>query len=75
MNESWWSIEARSAAISHNCFTVAINRVGVEKFQLNDCKTKIFGPYFGSSYITAPDGSRTKVLFQCFSSLKQIIRI
>lgn len=62
VNEDWWHIEARSAAISHSYYTVALNRIGVEKFSIgNGTAEKVVGPFFGSSYITAPDGSRTKV--------------
>lgn len=61
VNEHWWPIEARSAAFDHSFYTVAINRVGCEKFQLDSGSEKVFGPCFGSSYIATPDGSRTKV--------------
>lgn len=63
VNEDWWHIEARSAAISHSYYTVALNRIGVERFRSeNRGGEKVVGPFFGSSYITAPDGSRTKVI-------------
>lgn len=65
VNEHWWHIETRNASFAHSYYTVAINRVGIEQFQTNASpdKTTIknFGPCFGSSYISAPDGSRTKV--------------
>lgn len=65
LSEPLWGIEARCAAIANHYFTCAINRVGTEYFpnsftsgdgkpQHND-----FGHFFGSSYITAPDGTRT----------------
>lgn len=67
LSEPLWPIEARNAAIANSYFTVAINRVGSEEFPNkftsgdgNDPHT-IFGPFYGSSYITAPDGSRTPV--------------
>lgn len=65
-----WSIEARNAAIANNYFTVAINRVGVEVFQ-NEFTSgngqpahRDFGPFYGSTYIAAPDGSRTPVILE-----------
>lgn len=62
VNEDWWPIEARSAASSHSYFTVALNRIGIEKFYSgNGGVEKVLGPFFGSTYIAAPDGSRTKV--------------
>uniref|UniRef100_D3TMN3 Beta-ureidopropionase n=1 Tax=Glossina morsitans morsitans TaxID=37546 RepID=D3TMN3_GLOMM len=68
LSEPLWPIEARNAAIANSYFTVAINRVGSEEFPNkftsgdgNDPHT-IFGPFYGSSYITAPDGSRTPSL-------------
>lgn len=57
----WWPIEARSAAFAHSFYTVAINRVGTETYQLRSGGTKTLGPCFGSTYIAAPDGSRSKV--------------
>ncbi|XP_055316237.1 beta-ureidopropionase-like isoform X2 [Sitodiplosis mosellana] len=62
VNEHWWPVEARSAAFDHSYYTVAINRVGTEKFTLESGAKKVFGPCFGSTYITAPDGGRTKSL-------------
>ncbi|KAF6767999.1 hypothetical protein AHF37_09286 [Paragonimus kellicotti] len=65
LSESLWPIEARNAAIANHYFTVAINRVGTEsfphEFTSGDGKPahKEFGHFFGSSYITAPDGVRT----------------
>ena len=60
-----WPIEARNAAIANHYFTVAINRVGTEEFAneftSGDGKKahKDFGHFYGSSYVAAPDGSRT----------------
>lgn len=60
-----WGIEARNAAIANSYFTVAINRVGTEtfpnEFTSADGKPahKDFGPFYGSSYVAAPDGSRS----------------
>ena len=65
LSEPLWPIEARCAAIANNYFTASINRIGTETFPNaftsgngapahND-----FGHFYGSSYITAPNGSRT----------------
>ncbi|XP_046386174.1 beta-ureidopropionase [Ischnura elegans] len=68
LSEPLWGIEARNAAIANSYFTVAINRVGTEvfpnEFTSGDGKPahKDFGHFYGSSYIAAPDGSRTKGL-------------
>ncbi|XP_041980519.1 beta-ureidopropionase-like [Aricia agestis] len=65
LSEHLWSVEARNAAIANSYFTVAINRVGTEEFP-NEFTSgdgrpahKDFGHFYGSSYVTAPDGSRT----------------
>ena len=63
--ETLWPIEARCAAISNSYFTCCINRVGTEvypnPFTSGDAAPphKELGEFFGSSYITAPDGTRT----------------
>uniref|UniRef100_A0A4W3IRX2 Beta-ureidopropionase n=1 Tax=Callorhinchus milii TaxID=7868 RepID=A0A4W3IRX2_CALMI len=68
LSEPMWPIEARNAAIANHCFTCAINRVGMEHFQneftSGDGKKahRDFGYFYGSSYIAAPDGSRTPSL-------------
>ncbi|XP_072911683.1 beta-ureidopropionase isoform X3 [Hemitrygon akajei] len=65
LSEPLWPIEARNAAIVNNCFTCAINRVGTEyfknEFTSGDGKKAHtdFGHFYGSSYVAAPDGSRT----------------
>lgn len=65
LSEHLWAVEARNAAIANSYFTCAINRVGTEKFPneftSGDGKPahKEFGHFYGSSYVTAPDGSRT----------------
>ncbi|XP_064618812.1 beta-ureidopropionase-like [Lineus longissimus] len=65
LSEPLWPIEARNAAIANSYFTVAINRVGTEtfpnEFTSADGKPahKDFGHFYGSSYVAAPDGSRT----------------
>lgn len=65
LTEPLWGIEARNAAVTNNYFTVSINRVGTEHFP-NEFTTanrkparKEHGPFYGSSYATAPDGCRT----------------
>ncbi|KAI4797346.1 hypothetical protein KUCAC02_025167 [Chaenocephalus aceratus] len=65
LSEPMWSIEARNAAIANHCFTCAINRVGTETFKSEftsgDGKKAHhdFGHFYGSSYVSAPDGSRS----------------
>ncbi|XP_066116120.1 beta-ureidopropionase isoform X2 [Saccopteryx bilineata] len=65
LSESMWPIEARNAAIANHCFTCAINRVGEEyfpnEFTSGDGKKAHcdFGYFYGSSYVAAPDSSRT----------------
>ncbi|XP_073419862.1 beta-ureidopropionase [Dendrobates tinctorius] len=65
LSESLWPIEARNAAIANHCFTCAVNRVGSEHFEneftSGDGKKAHhdFGHFYGSSYVAAPDGSRT----------------
>uniref|UniRef100_A0A8C2Q8G8 Ureidopropionase, beta n=1 Tax=Cyprinus carpio TaxID=7962 RepID=A0A8C2Q8G8_CYPCA len=63
-------IEARNAAIANHCFTCAINHVGTlceyfkNEFTSGDGKKAHhdFGNFYGSSYVAAPDGSRSPVL-------------
>jgi predicted amidohydrolase len=71
-SEPLWGIEARNAAIANGYFTAAINRVGVETFP-NEFSTGDGLPphrdlkyFYGSSYIAAPDGSRTPVRYCTF---------
>jgi len=65
LSEPMWSIEARNAAIANTYFTCGINRVGTEsfpnQFTSGDGKPahNDFGHFYGSSYVAAPDGSRT----------------
>lgn len=76
MIEPLWGIEARNAAVTNNYYTISINRVGTEYFA-NEFTTgngkgarNHFGPFYGSSYATAPDGCRTLVdifEFVCFA--------
>ncbi|KAL4421518.1 hypothetical protein ABPG75_010809 [Micractinium tetrahymenae] len=62
--ESLWPIEARYAAAANSYYMCAINRVGTEAFPNaftsgdGGPAHKELGPYFGSSYVAAPDGSR-----------------
>jgi len=65
LSEPMWPIEARNAAITNNYFVGAINRVGTEYFP-NEFTSgngkpahKDFGHFYGSSYVAAPDSSRT----------------
>lgn len=68
LSEILWPIEARNAAIANSYYTCAINRVGTEtfpnEFTSGDGKPahKSFGHFYGSSYITAPNGKRTPSL-------------
>jgi len=68
LSEPLWPIEARNAAIANHCFTVGINRVGTEsfpsEFTSGDGRPahRDFGHFYGSSYVAAPDGSRTPSL-------------
>ncbi|XP_041059483.1 beta-ureidopropionase [Carcharodon carcharias] len=65
LSEPMWPIEARNAAIANHCFTCAINRVGTESFKNaftsgdGQKAHHEFGHFYGSSYVAAPDGSRT----------------
>ncbi|KAG8230866.1 hypothetical protein J437_LFUL011507, partial [Ladona fulva] len=68
LSEPLWGIEARNAAIANSYFTVAVNRVGTETFPNSFTSGdgqpahRNFGHFYGSSYIAAPDGSRTEGL-------------
>ncbi|XP_045596025.1 beta-ureidopropionase [Procambarus clarkii] len=67
-SEPLWGIEARSAAVANSYFTCPINRVGTEifpnEFTSGDGRPghKDLGYFYGSSYVAAPDGSRTPSL-------------
>merc|ERR1711970_702365 len=75
LSEPMWGIEARNAAIANSYFTCAINRVGTEHFPREfpsaDGKPahKDFGHFYGSSYVAAPDGSRTPGLSRTMDGL------
>ncbi|XP_050540776.1 beta-ureidopropionase [Daktulosphaira vitifoliae] len=75
LSETLWGVEARTAAVANSYFTCAINRVGTEyflsEFTSGDGKPahKDFGHFYGSSYITAPDGSRTPGLSRIHDGL------
>jgi beta-ureidopropionase len=65
LSEPMWSIEARNAAIANSYFVGSINRIGTETFP-NEFTSgngkpshKDFGHFYGSSYFSAPDASRT----------------
>jgi len=65
LSEPLWPIEARCASIANNYFSASINRVGTERFPnaftSGDGKAAHhdFGHFYGSSYVTAPDGARS----------------
>ncbi|XP_060064575.1 beta-ureidopropionase-like [Ylistrum balloti] len=65
LSEPMWPIEARCAAIANSYFTCGINRVGTEEFAREFTSGngkpahKDFGHFYGSSYVAAPDGTRT----------------
>jgi len=65
LSEPLWPIEARCASIANNYFTAAINRIGTESFPNaftsgdGNQAHNDFGHFYGSSYVTAPDGGRT----------------
>eukprot|EP00850_Spirogloea_muscicola_P021700 SM000258S09116 [mRNA] locus=s258:14738:16676:- [translate_table: standard] len=75
LSEPMWGIEARNAAIANGYFVAAINRVGTETFPnaftSGDGKAahNDFGHFYGSSYIAAPDASRTPSLSRCRDGL------
>jgi len=66
--EPLWAVEARNAAVANSYYTVAINRVGTESFPHEFTSGdqmpahKELGPFFGSSFVSAPDGTRTPAL-------------
>lgn len=68
LSEPMWSIEGRNAAIANGYFVASINRVGTEifpnAFTSGDGMPahKDLGHFYGSSYIAAPDASRTPSL-------------
>lgn len=65
LSEPLWPIEARCASIANNYFSVGINRIGTEvfpnAFTSGDGRPAHhdFGHFYGSSYVTAPNGGRT----------------
>lgn len=79
LSEPLWSVEARNAAVANSYYTVAINRVGTEsfpnEFTSGDEKPahRQLGPFFGSTFVTAPNGCRTPVSPSSFSSFEQFI--
>lgn len=64
LSEPLWAVEGRNAAIANSVFTAQVNRVGTEvfpnAFTSGDGKAahRDMGPFYGSSYVAAPDGSR-----------------
>ncbi|MEW5315285.1 MAG: hypothetical protein WDW38_006725 [Sanguina aurantia] len=65
LSEPLWPVEARNAAIANSYFVGAINRVGTESFPNaftsgdGQPAHQDFGHFYGSSYVAAPDGSRS----------------
>ncbi len=65
LSEPLWPVEARCASIANNYFVAGINRIGTESFPnaftSGDGKASHndFGHFYGSSYVAAPNGSRT----------------
>lgn len=65
LSEHLWGLEARTAAVANSYFTCAINRVGTEvfptEFSSGDGRPphNDFGHFYGSTYVTGPDGTRT----------------
>ena len=65
LSEPLWPVEARCASIANNYFVAGINRIGTESFPnaftSGDGKEQHnhFGHFYGSSYVAAPNGSRT----------------
>lgn len=68
LSEPMWSIEGRNAAIANTYFVAGINRVGTEHFPNEFTSAngkpahKDFGHFYGSSYVSGPDASRTPSL-------------
>lgn len=75
LSEPMWAIEARNAAIANSYYVAAINRVGTETFPnaftSGDGKPSHhdFGHFYGSSYVSSPDASRTPSLSRCRDGL------
>ncbi|XP_018577084.1 beta-ureidopropionase-like [Anoplophora glabripennis] len=74
-SEPLWGVAARNAAIANSYFTCAVNRAGTEVF-VNDFTTGDGKPphresdyFFGSSYITAPNGTRSPGLSRTSNGL------
>jgi predicted amidohydrolase len=75
-SEGMWGIEARDAAAKNGYYVCAINRVGSELIPTENGEVTKIGPFFGSSYVTSPDGSRTPVNIKLVSiSTQQLIQV
>ncbi|MCP4872094.1 MAG: acyltransferase [Proteobacteria bacterium] len=65
LSEPLWPVEARCASIANNYFVAGINRIGTETFPNaftsgnGQASHNDFGHFYGSSYVGAPNGSRT----------------
>lgn len=71
--EPIWRIEGRNAAIAHGYYVCSVNRLGTEiyehEYEKDNGETVIHkgsGHFFGSSYISAPDGTRTPVRWSIY---------
>ena len=68
LSEPMWGIEGRAAGIFNSFFTVNTNRIGTEHypnaFSSGDGQPPHtdFGPFYGSSYVAAPDAARSEGL-------------
>jgi len=65
LSDKMWFIEGRAAAAANSFYTVTINRVGTEVYPNefssgNGTKAhKDMGPFYGSTYLAAPNGERS----------------
>lgn len=68
LSEPMWGVEGRNAAIANSYYVASINRVGWERFpnlfSVGDGgpPRDHLGPFYGSSYVAAPDASRCPAL-------------
>ena len=68
LSEPMWGVEGRCAAIANAYYVASINRVGTETFPNAFTSGdgapahREFGAFYGSSYVAAPDASRTPSL-------------
>ena len=66
LSEALWPVEGRNAAIANGVYVACVNRVGTETFPRaftsgdGRAAHSEFGHFYGSSYVAAPDGSRSR---------------